>query len=69
VSAPAFSIKVDRDVCMGSGLCCVYAPNTFDVDDVPRAYVRELPGDSLEVIRAAVAACPTGALTIVEEGT
>lgn len=51
---------------MGSGMCCVYAPNTFDVDDVPRAYVREPHGDALELIRAAVAACPTGALSIVE---
>ena len=49
------TIVVDRELCMGSGMCIVYAANTF----------------SLEAIRIAVEACPTGALCITsdEEGS
>ena len=48
-------IRVDRNLCMGSAQCCWYAPNTFDQDD-----------DPAQAIRTAVASCPTGALSIVE---
>jgi len=60
----SWSITVDRDVCMGSGMCCVYAPGTFDTDDEAKAYVKDEHGDDLATIRTAVEACPTGALTL-----
>lgn len=58
-------IVVDREICMGSGLCVVYAPNTFEHDDETKAVVRDPVGDPLEAIRTAVDACPTGALSLV----
>ena len=57
-------IRVDRSLCMGSGQCCWYAPNTFDQDDETVAIVTNPEGDSEEAINAAVSGCPTGALSI-----
>ena len=62
-----WTIVVDREVCMGSGLCIVYAPNTFVHDDEPKAVVANPTGDTLDAIRIAVEACPTGALSLVED--
>jgi ferredoxin len=57
-------IRVDRTLCMGSGQCCWYAPNTFDQDDETIAIVTDPEGDPQEAIANAVASCPTGALSI-----
>ena len=37
-------IRVDRTLCMGSGQCCWYAPNTFDQDDETIAIVTDPAG-------------------------
>ena len=58
-------IRVDRTLCMGSGQCCWYAPNTFDQDDETVAIVIDPQGDPEEQIKAAVSGCPTQALSIV----
>jgi ferredoxin len=65
------TIVVDREVCMGSGMCIVYAANTFAHDEETKAIVVDPTGDSIEAIRIAVEACPTGALRITsdEEGS
>lgn len=64
----AREIRVDRTRCMGSGQCCWYAPNTFDIDDDSVAVVVDHQGDPEEAIRTATESCPTGALSIVEVG-
>jgi ferredoxin len=65
--APAVSgIHIDREACIGSGMCIVYAPSTFAHDEHAKAVVRDLPHDQLEKIRIAVEACPMGALTLDE---
>lgn len=61
-----WEIIVDREVCMGSGMCFVYAPNTFDIGDDAKSSVTDVEGDPIESIRAAIEACPTGALRLVE---
>jgi ferredoxin len=53
---------------MGSGTCIMYAPRTFDHDDETKPVVVDETGDPIESIRTAVEACPTGALTLSEEG-
>jgi ferredoxin len=58
-------IRVDRTLCMGSGQCCWYAPNTFDQDDETIAIVTDPEGDPDEAIRTAVDSCPTQAISIV----
>jgi ferredoxin len=60
-------IAVDRDLCMGSGMCIVYAANTFAHDDETKAIVINPKGDSIDAIRIAVEACPTGALRLIAE--
>ena len=61
-----WKIEIDRDVCMGSGLCIVYAANTFAHDDEAKAYVADIDGDDLTSIRTAVDACPTSAIKLIE---
>ena len=60
-------IRVDRNLCMGSGQCVWYAPNTFDQDDETIAVVVDPAGDPAEKIHTAVASCPTQALSIVTD--
>jgi ferredoxin len=58
-------VVVDREVCMGSGMCIVYAPGTFSHDDEAKAVAADPPGDEEATVRSAVDACPMGALTLV----
>jgi ferredoxin len=60
-------IRVDRDLCMGSGQCVWYAPNTFDQDDETIAVVADPVGDPAEKIQTAVDFCPTRALSLVPD--
>jgi len=68
VSAQAWSVTVDRERCMGSGLCVLYAPGTFAHDDEAKAVVLDPPTDDIDAVRTAVAACPVSALHLTEQG-
>jgi ferredoxin len=59
-----YEITIDRDKCMGSGVCVVYAPHTFEIDDETRSTVVDPAGDPLEQIQAAASGCPTRAITV-----
>jgi ferredoxin len=67
--APAsadWSVAVDRDQCIGSGLCVVYAPDFFTHDDEAKATViGETDGADKAAVRTAVEACPTSALALL----
>ena len=65
--ALGYKIVVDRETCMGSGVCCVYAPNTFAVDDTALVIVVDPAGDPVEQIRSAAQGCPTNSITVVDE--
>lgn len=67
--AEEWSVDVDRELCLGSGMCVVYAPATFAHDEHAKAVVLDTPGDAIDVVRSAVEACPTGALTLNPEET
>jgi len=60
-------IVVDRELCMGSGMCIVYAPGTFAHDDETKAMVVDPAGDPIESIRNAVQACPTSAISLTDD--
>ena len=60
-------IDVDRDRCIGSGVCLVYAPGTFVHDDDAKAVVIDDATDDHESIRNAVQGCPTRALRLIAE--
>jgi ferredoxin len=57
-------IQIDRDLCMGSGQCTIYAPNTFDQDDEAIAIVVDADGDSPDALTSAVTGCPTHAISV-----
>jgi ferredoxin len=59
-------IRVDKNLCMGSGQCLGYAPNTFDQDDDNTAMVISQDGDPEEDIQTAISSCPTGAISRAE---
>jgi ferredoxin len=60
-----YRIEIDRETCMGSGVCSVYAPETFDLDDDTKSTVIDPAGNPLDQIEAAAAGCPTGAIKVV----
>jgi ferredoxin len=61
-------VQVDRDRCVGSGVCESLAPDVFEVDDDGLLIVhREEPAaDDLDGVRDAVQACPARALALAE---
>jgi ferredoxin len=64
MSAGPRRIVVDRQRCIGSGNCCFYAPNTFDLDDELKSVVVDPGGDDAADVRAAVEGCPVNAISI-----
>ena len=63
----SITIMADRERCIGSGMCTLYAESTFTQDDEAKVVVLEPIGDDLAAVRNAVEACPTRALQISEE--
>jgi ferredoxin len=59
-------VTVDRTLCIGSGVCVVYAPASFEHDAEAKAVALDPPGDDTEALRVAVEGCPTGALRLTE---
>ena len=60
-------IRIDRDLCIGSGSCQFHAPGSFDLDDACRAVVIDPRGDPIASIRNAAEGCPTRAIELDEE--
>jgi ferredoxin len=59
-------VQVDRERCVGSGVCESLAPEVFEVDDDGLLVVhREEPDtDQLDAVRDAVQQCPARALSL-----
>jgi ferredoxin len=67
--AERWAVTVDREVCLGTGLCVVYASGTFAHDEEAKAIVLHPSADDIDAVRVAVEACPTGALHLtIHEG-
>ena len=58
------SITVDETLCTGTGLCMVYGPDTFDMNDDLKAFARPETNEDLAAIRAAAEACPNRAISV-----
>ena len=60
--------RVDRHRCVGAGTCITIAPTAFDwyKGDFAKAGVVDPESVEDELLREAVLACPTGAITIEE---
>jgi ferredoxin len=59
-------IVIDRSLCSGFGACAELAPELFEVDDSGVAALRVGVTDDRAAYDAA-AACPMGAIAVVEE--
>jgi ferredoxin len=57
-------IRIDRDLCMGSGQCLIYAPHTFGQDGDAIAVVVDPAGDPAAQVDSAVVGCPTQAISV-----
>ncbi|HEY1973642.1 MAG TPA: ferredoxin [Pseudonocardia sp.] len=62
-------VVVDRDKCTGLGMCEAEAPDLFELqDDGSLVILNDQPSDTQRAeAEAAVDACPTEALSIVED--
>lgn len=60
------TIRIDRELCMGSGSCQFFAPHTFDLDADCKSVVTNPQGDPLSAIQAAASGCPTRAIELLE---
>lgn len=67
--AAGLKICIDREQCIGDGICVNEAPQTFELDDEQKAYVLEGDGDELECIIAAASCCPMDIITIENKAT
>lgn len=61
-------VTVNQEDCIGCSACVSEAPETFDMNDDNKAFVKEPPNDEVEFIVAAAEACPIEAITIVDAG-
>lgn len=62
-------ITVDRDECIGDGLCAEEAPKTFEIDDDEKAVVLSDSTDDRECIIEAGKSCPVDAIIIEDKDT
>ncbi len=62
-------IIVDRDLCEANAVCVNRAPEVFTIDEESRMVVlQDRPAlELLDEVRAAVARCPRGALSLAED--
>jgi ferredoxin len=63
-ASPGFRVTIDRELCMGSGLCTTYAPSSFTQDAEAKVVLTDPPGDDLEALTTAAEACPMGAIRV-----
>jgi ferredoxin len=58
--------SIDRDVCVGTGMCEATAPDLFEVGDdgVGRVLRSDVPTELVEAAREAADNCPTRALAV-----
>lgn len=67
--AARLKICIDREQCIGDGICVNEAPETFELDDEQKAFVLEGSGDELEYILTAAKSCPLDIITIEDKET
>jgi ferredoxin len=62
-------VVVDRDKCVGLGICEATAPDVFEIDDDGALMILadDIAPDQLGAVRAAVDGCPTEALRLITE--
>ena len=61
-------IVIDPDKCIGCNTCPLLAPEIFELNtDTYKAVVKSQPAEITKAIEDAIASCPVGAISIIEE--
>ncbi len=60
-------ILIDREICIGASACVANAGKSFTLDETGKATLKFPAENSEDEIRQAALACPTGAITLIEE--
>jgi ferredoxin len=57
---------VDKDTCIGCGLCPSLCPEIFEMDDDGKAVAKnvEIPEDTVDSAKEAEESCPVEAITV-----
>lgn len=65
---PMAKVYVDKDLCIGCGLCADQCPNVFALDDDGKAEVtsQEAANAEIQCAQDAAATCPTEAIKVEE---
>ena len=61
-------VKVDKDKCIGCGVCMALAPEVFEIgeDGKSKVKIEDIPGELLEKVKEAAENCPTNSIEIEE---
>ncbi|MFD7664724.1 ferredoxin [Streptomyces sp. NPDC059788] len=57
-------VAVDRNVCIGSGLCAATAPGGFELDAARQSHPVRAECDACDDVLAAAEGCPVEAITV-----
>lgn len=62
-------LEVNKDLCIGCGMCCGIEPDVFEIGDDGLSYVKvdEIKEENKENALDAVDGCPTSAIEKIEE--
>lgn len=63
----ALTVKVDRNLCIGTGDCVEIAANTFALDEESKSTVKAQGADSDEVLMNAAKTCPVSAIILTRD--
>ncbi len=63
-----WKVTVDRDACIGDGICASLCPDVFEMDDEGKSKViKEVIGEDLhDCVQEAVDSCPVSCITLEE---
>lgn len=65
----AFTIVINRDLCIGAAPCVAIAGAVFQLDDEGKAIILDPNGADKETIQLAAEACPVQAILLYEPVT
>lgn len=69
MGCPHIRVKIDREECIGDGLCVDAAPETFELDDDSKAFVVSEPNDAEEDVMRAAQICPIECIAVIDNKT
>ena len=64
-----WKVSVDKDLCIGSGMCVAITADRFVLDERQRSGPVEAEIDPDELVRDAAASCPSEAISLVDADT